>query len=127
MKPCLFILIFLMTLPLQAGPIDTLQIFDLSAKPQVSKTITGVEAGKILDAFDGLPWDPTHGDKCFYPAYRIKGRAGKTTVLDASICFACEWVGFRQPKDKGMRAFDASAASAQEFQKTLKAIFSKKP
>jgi hypothetical protein len=125
MKYCLFVLLFLMALPLQAAPIDTLQVFDLTAQPVASKTVTGAEAKKILSALDALPWDATHGKKCFFPGYRLEGRAGKTTVLDASICFACEWVQFIQPKEKGRRAFDSEAVPAQEFQKMLKAIFAK--
>ena len=122
MKSCLLLLLCIVTLRVQAAA-DSLRISNLIAKPQVTKTLTGRDAAKMQRAFDGLPWDHTAGMLCHFPAFRIQRISGNSVVLDATICFTCNNVGFSKPAEKGYQGFDASADSTKEFHAILKKLF----
>jgi len=122
MKSYLLALVCVAALCVQASA-DSIRITDLAAKPQVTKTLTGHDAAKLLKAFDSLPWDHTPGKRCHFPAFRIERLAGESVALDATICFACNNVRFGQPAGKGLQGFNASTDAAKQFHATLTGLF----
>lgn len=122
MKAYLLALVCIAALCAQAFA-DSMRITDLSAEPQVAKTLAGRDAAKLLKAFNSLPWDHTPGKRCHFPVFRIERLTGDSVAVDATICFACDNVRFGRPAGKGLQGFDASTGAAKQFQATLTGLF----
>ena len=101
---------------------DTVRVTYLSAKPEITRTLTDHDAANIKQAFEGLSWDHTVGDKCHQPSFKIE-ITSPDSKLQATICFACRNVQFIVPSERGLQGFNASDAAAKHLLDLLTRLF----